>query len=86
MFGKKPLSVTKTYDNESERDRGVKAMGKQGYVVAAVSPHGGEFKTGKASGLGLAGALIAGPIGLLAGGLAGRKSTKWTVVYKLTNQ
>ncbi len=86
MLGKKPVSVTKTYDSESERDRDVKAMGKQGYVVTSVSPHGGEFKTGKAAGLGLAGALIAGPLGLLAGGLAGRKSTKWTVAYKLRDQ
>ena len=85
MFGKKPVSVTKTYDDESDRDRGVKSMGKQGYEVMSVTPHGGEFKTGKAAGLGLAGTLIAGPIGLLAGGLAGRKSIKWTVVYKLTS-
>lgn len=83
MFGKKPLNVTKTYDDESERDSDVHKMGKQGYAVVSVTPHGGEFKTGKAAGLRLVGAVAVGPLGLLAGGLAGRKRTKWTVLYRL---
>ena len=48
-----------------------------------MTPHGGEFKTGKAAGLGLVGAVAVGPLGILAGGLAGRKRTKWTVLYRL---
>ncbi len=83
MAKHKPHAVTKTYPNAKERDKDVRRMARQGYVVQSMMPEGGEFKKGKAAAMGIGGAVLFGPLGLAAGALAGRKDTKWHVVYAL---
>lgn len=86
MFTKKPSVLTKTYKDSKERDKDVPRMAKQGYTVQSMAPEGGSFKKGKAAVLGVGGAVVLGPLGLAAGALAGRKDTKWHVVYVLEDQ
>jgi hypothetical protein len=74
---------TKTYKNSHDRDHDVPRMAKQGYSVQSMTPEGGSHNLGKAALLGVGGAMLLGPLGLLAGGLGGRKDTKWHVVYVL---
>jgi len=86
MFGKKSSVLTKTYKDSKDRDKDVPRMAKQGYMVQSMAPEGGSFKKGKAAALGTGGFLILGPVGLAAGALAGRKDTKWHVVYVLEDK
>lgn len=79
----KAKTQTKTYANSRERDKDVPRMAKQGYTVQSMVPEGGSFKKGKAALLGIGGALLVFPVGLLAAGLAGKKDTAWHVVYRL---
>jgi len=85
MGKSEPTVVTKTYPNSKQRDKDVRKMARQGYIVQSMVPEGGEFKKGKAAAMGIGGAVLLGPLGLAAGALAGRKDTKWHVVYALAN-
>jgi hypothetical protein len=78
--------VTKTYDDSKERDKDIPRMAKRGYVVQSMTPEGGSFNTGKAAVLGVGGALLLGPLGLAAAGLAGHKKVKWHVAYVRADQ
>lgn len=75
--------ITKTYKNSAERDKDVERMARQGYVIQSIMSEDGNFKSGKAAALGIGGAVLFGPLGLAAGALAGRKDSKWHVVYVL---
>jgi len=48
MFGgKQAQTVVRDYQDAKARDRGVKAMAKQGYTVVNVATYPGKFKKGK---------------------------------------
>jgi hypothetical protein len=86
MFGKKPAVVKKTYKDSKDRARDKKCMAKQGYGVKSVRAKGGSFNTGKAVALGLAGAALLGPFGLVAGVLTGRTPKQEQVEYGLKDK
>jgi hypothetical protein len=83
MFGKKPAVVKKTYKDSKDRAKDKKSMAQQGYGVKSVRAEGGSFNTGKAVVIGMVGAAILGPLGLVAGVLAGRTPKKEQVEYGL---
>ena len=74
-------TVVKIYKNEKECERGVSDMSRGGYSVVSINGVEGRYKVGKGVVLAGVGALLLGPLGLLAGGLAGRKSQNFTVLF-----
>ena len=40
----KPTVLTKTYPNSKQRDKDVRKLARQGYIVQSMVPEGGEFK------------------------------------------
>jgi hypothetical protein len=80
---KKPSTVTKAYENAGDRDRDVPHMAAQGYVVQQMMSEQGSFHKKRAGVMSVLGLVVLGPIGLLAGALAGRHESKWHVVYTL---
>jgi hypothetical protein len=74
-------TVVKTFKDEKKRDRVITEMSKKGYTIQSINGSGGNFKAGKGVAMAAAGAVLLGPLGLLAGGLAGRKPQEWTIVF-----
>jgi hypothetical protein len=73
MFGRKdPPSMVVDYKNAKERDKGIAAMAKKGYVVQNVAVYPGTFKKGKA--------ILTGGLGALTpGGL--RRDERYAVTF-----
>lgn len=66
-----------TYKNAKAMERGIRQEAKQGWIVQTNTGHSEKgFSAGKA----IAGGLILGPVGLLAGGI-GKKKAQFTVTF-----